>query len=165
MQSHRTIILTLGAALACATLQLAGCDKKAAAPASQPGGGASSGHSHADGHDHDHADSHSHGARTELGEQTVSGVSVRASRDGDFKPGGDAPIFVETAGAPAVNAVRFWIGAQDARGSVKARAEREGGGWHSHVQIPNPLPDGSKLWVEIEQEGGQKAVAGFELKR
>jgi hypothetical protein len=46
--------------------------------------------------------------------------------------------------------VRFWIGTQDAKGSIKAKAE--------------PMPAGSKLLVEVEDVKGARSIASFELK-
>ena len=65
-------------------------------------------------------------------------------------------------------AVRFWIGTEDAKGSVKAKADIENPAepnrWHTHAEIPNPLPAGCKLWVEIETDTGEKVVGSFDLK-
>jgi hypothetical protein len=62
--------------------------------------------------------------------------------------------------------VRFWIGLQDANGSVKAKIEdpKEPNRWHTHTEVPSPLPEGSKLWVEVEIEGGQKTAGSIDLK-
>lgn len=111
-----------------------------------------------------------HGAVIELGNATIGAFSVRASRDqGEIKPGGDAPIDVWlTGGTQKVMGVRFWIGTQDAKGSVKAKADiedpKEPNHWHTHGEVPNPLSPGNKLWVEIEAEGGQKTSGSFDLK-
>jgi hypothetical protein len=113
-----------------------------------------------------HDPDHDHGAVTLLGERTIGSFTVKASRDGDIKAGGDAAIDVWVSGGSSkVAAVRFWIGTEEAKGSVKAKAEIEGDHWHTHAEVPNPIPDGSKLWVEIEAEGGEKAAGSFELKR
>ncbi|MGE3509940.1 MAG: hypothetical protein AB7N65_13765, partial [Vicinamibacterales bacterium] len=109
----------------------------------------------------------------ELGTTKIGDLTVRASRDkGEIKDGGDAPIdvWVTTAdGKPAtVTAVRFWIGTEDAKGSVKAKADIENpqqpNHWHTHAEAPRPIPDGAKLWVEVEA-AGSKAVGSFDLKR
>lgn len=48
---------------------------------------------------------------------------------------------------------------------MKAKAELEHTtNWHTHAEVPNPLPAGAKLWVEIEAEGGAKYVVSFDLK-
>jgi|LauGreDrversion4_2_1035121.scaffolds.fasta_scaffold14780_2 hypothetical protein len=155
---------------------LIGCD--GGAKPQQPAGKAAAqdhGHDHAAGADHSHdaqapaaaeADhGHGHGATTQLGEQEVAGFTVRASRDGAIASVPDAPIDVWiTGGSGRVTAVRFWIGTQDAKGSVKAKAEIEKDNWHTHAELPSPMPAGSKLWVEFEVEGSAKQLVGFDLK-
>jgi hypothetical protein len=155
---------------AVAMLPLAGCEgDKSAAPA------AAHDHDHdhaAAGHDHAAAsqdpakpnEGHEHGTTTELGEQESGGFKVKASRDGSVKAGVDAAIDVWVNGGKAGNAVRFWIGTEDAKGSIKAKAEVEVDHWHTHAEVPNPLPAGSKLWVEVDGDGGAKAVVSFDLK-
>lgn len=121
-------------------------------------------HNPGDGHTHDD----DHGAMIDLGEQTVSGFTVRVSLDHEVHAGGDAPIDASiSGGAPTerVTVVRFWIGLQDAVGSVKAKAEIEKDHWHTHAEVPDPLPAGSRLWVEFETDGGGKHSVGFDLKR
>ena len=149
-------------------MSLVGCEKKPEAPSSskttpaatssqpaaKPEASAPAGH---------------HGAIIELGNATIGPFKVRASRDqGEIKAGGDAPIDVWLTGSSeAVTAVRFWIGTQDAKGSVKAKADiedpKEPNHWHTHTEVPNPLPQGSKLWVEIET-ASQKTSGSFDLK-
>lgn len=158
---------------------LVGCD--GGAKPQQPASKAAAqdhdhGHDHAAGADHAHdakapaaaaaaeAD-HGHGATTQLGEQQVAGFTVRASRDGAIAGVPDAPIDVWiTGGTGRVTAVRFWIGTQDAKGSVKAKAEIEKDNWHTHAELPSPMPAGSKLWVEFDAEGSAKQLVGFDLK-
>ena len=167
MQTVRTIVLFSGLSLSLLAMPLVGCEKKAEGPSKPTAGGAKDdGHNHKPGEKHDdHGDGHDHGATTQLGEQTAEGFTVKASRDGEIKAGDDAPIDVwVTGGTDKVATVRFWIGTQDAKGSVKAKAELEKDNWHTHVEIPNPIPQGGKLWVEIETEKAAKVVVGFDLK-
>jgi hypothetical protein len=126
----------------------------------------SAGSTHAAGASHD-------GEIVELGTTVIGEITVRASRDkGEIKPGGDAAfdVWLTTAdGKPAtVSAVRIWIGTRDAKGSIKAKAEIEDrqqpNRWHTHAEVPNPLPEGAKLWVEAEQADGKKSAGSFELK-
>jgi hypothetical protein len=162
---------------AVAMLPLAGCEgDKSAAPAAahdHDHDHAAADHDHAAaGHDHAAAsqdpakpnEGHEHGTTTELGEQESGGFKVKASRDGSVKAGVDAAIDVWVNGGKAGNAVRFWIGTEDAKGSIKAKAEVEVDHWHTHAEVPNPLPAGSKLWVEVDGDGGAKAVVSFDLK-
>jgi hypothetical protein len=139
---------------------------KPAAPAATAADGHDHDHDHGDGHDHaaEGMSGHSHGETTQLGEQEVGSFKVKASRDGDVKPGGDVPIDVWITGGPKIVSVRFWIGTEDAKGAIKAKAEIEVDNWHTHAEVPDPLPAGSKLWIEIEAEGGAKTVVGFDLK-
>jgi len=139
----------------------------------------------ADAHDHgsdgEHADhdepktsTAGHGgAIIPLGTSTIGSFNVMATRDeGSIVAGKDAPIDItvtSTAGSTVkAVAVRFWIGTEDAKGSVKAKSEVENPAepnrWHTHAEIPNPIPAGSKLWVEIETDNGETVTGSFELK-
>lgn len=157
----RPLVIVIASFYAVAMLPLASCGGPSSnAPA------ADHGHDHGAG-DHDHGagdHDHSHGVVIELGEAEAGGFKIKASRDGDVKAGGDAPIDVWVNGGKAGNAVRFWIGTEDAKGSIKARAEVEVDHWHTHVEVPDPMPAGTKLWVEIEGDVGAKAVVSFDLK-
>lgn len=173
MQTIRTIAVLSTVSLVALTGSLGGCEKKA-----DSGKAAAGDHSHDDGHDHGtadgskaggadagHGDDHDHGATTQLGEQSAGGFTIKASRAGDVVAGKEAVIDAwVTGGAAKVAAVRFWIGTEDAKGSVKAKAELEKDNWHTHAEIPSPMPAGSKLWVEVETDKGERTVVGFELK-
>ena len=173
MNTLRTIAIASFYSLA--MLPLASCGEGGSGTASSTAGKAEDhGHDHGDHDhaDHDHADhdhasegmsGHSHGETTELGEQELGGYKIKASRDGDVKAGGDVPIDVWVTGGAKIASVRFWIGTEDAKGSLKAKAELETDNWHTHAEVPDPLPADSKLWVEIEAEGGTKTLAGFAL--
>ncbi len=150
-------------------------EKKPAAPASSGTAGASAVDDHAHGPDGEHMDTGAgHGGPViQLGASTIGAFDVKATRDeGPIVAGKEAPIDVTVTPASGstarVEAVRFWIGTEDARGSVKAKADIENPAepnrWHTHAEIPNPLPEGARLWVEIETEGGERTVGSFELQ-
>lgn len=182
MPTVRTLALLSVMSFTAAAMPLGGCEKKVVPPTpAKPSSGTSTpakaddhDHKAGDGHNHDKpapkkdADSHNghdDGPTTELGEQNAGDFNVRASLDGEIAPGKDAAIDVwVTGGTAKVAAVRLWIGTQDGKGSVKAKAELEKDNWHTHAEIPSPLPKGSKLWIEIESDKGDKTVAGFDLK-
>jgi hypothetical protein len=170
MQPIRTFAMLSALSIVAIASSLGGCEKKseptkAATSGATTSGVSPSGAAAPKDHDHKDGDGHDHGPTTQLGEQIAGGFTIRASRDGEIVPGKDAPIDVwVTGGTAKVAAVRFWIGTQDAKGSMKAKAELEKDNWHTHAEIPNPLPAGSMLWVEVESDGGSKAAAGFELK-
>jgi hypothetical protein len=134
-------------------------------------------------HDHPHphadapkgapapSDAGGHGKPLPLGTATAGPFQLVATRDDvPFKAGGEAPIDVRittTDAAQKVSAVRFWIGAADAKGSVKAKADvedpKEPDRFHTHVEIPDPLPAGARLYVEIETSAGAKHVGSVGL--
>ena len=107
-----------------------------------------------------------HHNRIPLGETTVGGLKLIATMDAPIRAagGGDGAFdVVITGGKP--KAVRFWVGTQDAAGSVKARAEEETtDNWHTHVEVPDPLPASSKFWVEVEPSTGEMFVVSFDVK-
>ncbi len=171
-KSHSPTFLASSLIVASA-FAFAACEKKAPTTSTPPKSAATDdhGHSHDDGHSHDAAPSHAPGhggAVIALGEQAVGPFTIKATRDqGEIVAGKDAPIDVTvtpTGTAKAV-AVRFWVGTQDAKGSVKAKADiedpKDPNRWHTHAEIPNPIPEGSKIWVEIEDDAGAKHVVGF----
>ncbi len=146
-----------------ALLVAASCEKKSepAAPANSPPTAtapvSSAGHG---------------GPVIELGEGVFGPYAVRATRDQRaITPGGDAPVdmWIEPASedAPKVVAVRFWIGVEDASGSIKARASVENPNdpnrWHNHAEVPDPMPQDTKLWIEIEDAAGGITKASFDL--
>jgi hypothetical protein len=158
----------------CCALALAvfaGCERnESPAPAAKAGDHSHEGdHDHDHDHDHAHADGgemdkdHGHGETTQMGEQKAGAYTVKVSRDGDIKPGGDVPVDIWVDGGAKGKAVRFWFGTEDAKGSIKAKCEVEGDQWHTHGEVPDPLPEGSKLWIEIEGEDGTKTVVGFDI--
>mgnify|MGYP001174123003 CR=1 FL=1 len=162
MQTYRTFAMLSTMSIVALAAPLGGCEKKL-----EPSKPATSDTSTQKDHAHKDGDGHDHGATTQLGEQSAGGFTIKASRDGDITPGKDAAIdvWVTAAGGgdARVTAVRFWIGTQDAKGSVKAKAELEKDNWHTHAEIPSTMPAGSKLWVEVETDGGTKTVVGFNL--
>jgi hypothetical protein len=148
-------------ALTGVTLFAAGCGREStpqAQPTPAPAGGAAT-------------PSAGHNAPIALGSATAGPFTIDATRDqGKIEAGKDAPIDVRVKSTPPakITAVRFWIGHQSGQGSVKAKADIENPAepdrWHTHAEIPNPIPADAKLWVEIEPETGDKQVASFDLK-
>ena len=128
-------------------------------------------HVHADGHAHSHEGghggmAHSHGPAVELGEQASGALTVKATREGDVTPGGELPVDIwVTGGTARVNSVRFWVGIESGKGSVKAKAALETDNWHNHAEVPSPLPEGSKLWVSVDLSDGTKSLVSFDLKQ
>jgi hypothetical protein len=103
--------------------------------------------------------------RIPIGEKTVGNLKLVATMDEPVKPGGEGAFdVVITGGKP--KAVRFWVGTEDAKGSAKAKAEEETtDNWHTHAEVPDPLPAGSQFWVEVEPPAGDEFTASFDLKQ
>lgn len=53
-----------------------------------------------------------------------------------------------------VAAVRIWVGSEDASDAMVVKTEIENDYHHGHVEVPNPVPAGSLLWIEIEAPDG-----------
>src|SRR5688500_9499570 len=110
--------LIFAACLGVAALS-AGCnDDTGKGQPSTGGGGASSsgGGSGASSPATQHAESGEHN-HVPMGETSMSGLKLVATTDGPVKPGGEGAFDVAiTGGKP--KAVRFWVGTEDAKGSV-----------------------------------------------
>ncbi len=63
-------------------------------------------------------------------------------------------------------AVRLWVGTENAKGSVKAKAEAHAPGTYCvGVEVPDPIPAGAKLWLAIEAEDGTTAKESVVMAR
>jgi hypothetical protein len=115
----------------------------------QPGDGRDQAHQGA-GHQHPRAQ------RTALGEVKVGAYTfsvfqvteIEAGKEGDFDldfaPGQELPAIV-----------RAWIGAESGQGAMKVRFEKESATrLHGHPEVPDPIPAGGKLWIEVETPAG-----------
>lgn len=139
-------------------------------------------HDGKDGHDHskdakpattggggDKPKTGDHAGAVTLGETTVAGLKVTAKQDEPIKAGGEGAFDLIITGYPAgakPKAVRFWVGTESGEGSAKAKAdEQTPDNWHTHVEVPNPIPAGAKFWAEIEPAAGEKFKVSFDAKK
>lgn len=109
---------------------------------------------------------HDHGPVAALGEATVGAAKLTAKIGGVVKPGAEVHLeLILAPAAPAPAAVRAWIGTENARGSVKAKAGGDAakGVYDAHIDVPAPLPADSKLWVAVEASDGTVLKASFAL--
>ncbi len=151
--------------VAVALLTLGGCGGSASpaptpAPAPAPQAPADAPKASAEGHA-----GHSHGEEHALGAVTVNATTLTITQDGEIVAGKEASFDIAIAGTPTPVALRLWIGRQDAVGSVKSKAEREGDGFHAHVEAPSSLDAEAKLWIELEFEGSNKSAVSVALHR
>ena len=99
-----------------------------------------------------------HGERKPLGDLTIGTHTFALIQYGAIEAGKEASFDLEfPAGKALPGTVRAWVGVESGQGSMKARLAKEGDRTvHGHVQVPKPIPEGSKVWIEIE-EGGAPA--------
>ncbi|MBA3846449.1 MAG: hypothetical protein H0X45_07380 [Planctomycetes bacterium] len=120
------------------------------------------------GHHHEEGEGHDHGDEVALGTKKLGEWQVTANRIGAWEAGKDGAGTVDLVPAkPAAKSVRVWIGDEEGRAAVKAKGEPESahpGGWHTHISVPDPIPEGAKLWVVIETEAGEKLKDSFPLE-
>lgn len=86
-----------------------------------------------------------------IGDLTV-GAHTFTVKAAAVDAGKEVPIDLEfAAGKQLPGTVRAWIGVETGIGSMKAKLTKEGDrALHNHLLAPKPLPDGSRIWVEIE---------------
>ncbi len=165
----------ISAAFVASIAILPACEKKESATVPAASMNTDTDHGHAHDSDGEHmASTAGHGGNIiQLGTLKIGPFDAKATRDeGLIAAGKDAPIDVTVTPAAGSDAkavaVRFWIGTEDGKGSVRAKADIENPAepnrWHTHTEIPSPIPTGSKLWVEIEDDKGGTSVGSFDLK-
>ena len=147
--------------LVCAALVVGGC--KEDKPADKQGGNAPSATGAAGG-----GTQKDHPNQITLGETTSNGLKFKAMQDEPIKAGGEGAFDLLITGYPAgakPKAVRFWVGVESGQGSAKAKAQEESpDNWHTHVEVPNPLPAGSKFWAQVDPASGAAFKVSFDLK-
>ncbi len=107
------------------------------------------------GHDHDHATTAP--TTQSLGTLTIDGFEMEVIQDGQVVAGKEATFEIKIKGDKEPRAVRVWIGIESARGSRKGKAHKHDDKMEVHADVPDPMPEGSKLWIEVEQEDKKTA--------
>jgi hypothetical protein len=133
------------------------------------------GHDHAEDSDDDgtvaHADGeavgHDHGGEAHpLGTAAAGPYSVGVTQIGGVSPGADELVFeIVVSGAVTPAVVRAVVRSPDGAESLKVKADKTGdGSYDAHVgELPETLPAGSQIVVEIAGPDGSKATASFDL--
>jgi hypothetical protein len=125
-------------------------------------------HTPGDGHGKEagHVDDHGgggHGAMVSLGSIQLGGVAVDVELEGALEPGNELGVEISFAkDKPLVGTVRAWVGVESANGSMKGKLVKEGDtALHGHLEVPKSLPEGSKIWFEVDGASAGKASIGF----
>ena len=121
------------------------------------------------GHNHAAEGAHAHGKAEAVGAVDISVYKVAVSASGAIAAGKEWHVELRlNPDQPAPKAIRVWVGTENGRGSVKAKAEAEKdakGEYGAHVEVPNPIPADSKLWISIEPDNGQTAKGSVALPK
>jgi hypothetical protein len=160
---------TLLAATLAGVLTLNGCTKEPSQPSTAPQAGD---HGHEDGEhaDHNHAgedhDAHmedDHADAFSLGTVRAGDLEIELSQGhGEIAPGKELHLTVKLPYSDAgATVVRAWLGTEDRYASVVAKAEYAPAhdDYDVHALAPEPLPENTMWWVEIERPDGTKLLA------
>jgi hypothetical protein len=113
---------------------------------------------------HDHA-AHAHGKAMAIGTVTPGAYTAAIAATGAPAAGQTWHVELRLDPGPAApRAIRLWVGAENGRGSVKAKAEADAAGEYSaHLEVPSPLAVDSRLWIALETADGQAAKGSLAL--
>jgi major membrane immunogen (membrane-anchored lipoprotein) len=103
-----------------------------------------------------------HGERHEVGEAKIGDSTVTVAFFGEIKAGAEAVLDIEVEGGE-VDALRAWVGDESGTGSLKSKLDGKDGDYHGHIDTPDPIAEGSAIWVEIEDASGKLSAASFKL--
>ncbi len=100
----------------------------------------------------DHADD-AHGEQKPLGSLTIGTHTFAVIQSGAIEAGKEGYLDLEfPSGKSLPGIVRAWVGVESGMGSMKGKLGKEGDRTlHGHVLVPKPIPEGSKIWIEIEE--------------
>ncbi len=104
--------------------------------------------------------------KADLGTTTIGTLKIeKITQEGAVKAGAEGAFdIIIGEGATPPKAMRAWIGVASAEGSVKTKLESEPDRhYHSHVEVPKTLPEGSMYWLEVEPETGPAAKTSFKF--
>ena len=148
----RTLTITTAA---CAFM-LTGCDNSSHTH--------SNGSSTAEANNDDSGHSHGHGGIThDLGVVVIEGSELLVSMSGSVEPNSQLHVDVTHAGGPIPVEIRLWVGVKSGEGSLKSKADGNGGHWHGHVECPKSIDSDTKLWIEAESTDGTRTAKALPL--
>jgi hypothetical protein len=85
-------------------------------------------------------------------------MTVAVTQVGHVEAGKAATFEIVVAGGKP-KAVRAWVGVESAEGSVKVKAKETEKFFDADLEVPKPLPEKSKFWVELETAAGKTKVS------
>lgn len=104
-----------------------------------------------------------HGTRYPLAEIKLEEFdrTVKITQLGEVEAGTEGAVEVEfDSSRERISTIRAWVGIESGVGSMKGKMEIEGDNkMHGHVEIPDPIPADSKLWMEIELDGKTQTIS------
>ena len=85
-----------------------------------------------------------------LGAVKIGDYEVEAFQEGKVIAGKEATFQLKLKGPGEPDAIRVWIGIESGRGSAKGKAHKHGDTIEVHCDVPEIIPAGAKLWIELE---------------
>ena len=130
------------------------------------------GHPHAEGADEDQGAGHEEGDGHDEGDHEHDEVSLGTARIGELdvelaqghgvvKAGAEGHLVVKLPYSDQGSTiVRAWLGTEDRFASVvgKGTYAASHDDYDVHAMAPDPLPEGTQWWIEIETPDGTKVV-------
>ena len=103
---------------------------------------------------------HAQGEKHKLGRKQIGNYTVSVIIVGEVEAGKHVDFDIKLIDAKSdPKALRVWVGTENASGSKKAEGKKGAVTYTGEVDVPNPLPQGSKLWVELETDDGLKRAS------
>ena len=103
----------------------------------------------------------------ELGKFAIDGIMVEAAQGhGAVEAGKEGHLVIKLPYKDqGATVVRAWIGTEDRTLSSVGKGEYAASheDYDIHAVAPDPLPDGTKWWLEIEKPDGTKTVGSFPI--
>ena len=111
-------------------------------------------------HEHEHEE-------IDLGSFDISGIKVEAAQGhGNVEAGKESHLVIKLPYKDnGETTVRAWIGTEDRTLSAVGKGDYAAShdDYDIHAVAPDPLPEGSKWWLEIEKPDGTKSVGSLPL--
>lgn len=171
-RTTKTYKTTLLFPAACSLMILAGCET----PEETAGNGAGDAHATheegEDGHAHEdgegHGDSHEHEHdEVDLGLHEVGDMSIKAAQGhGSVEAGKESHLIIQLPDPDdGATVVRAWLGTDDRTLSAvgKGQYAPSHDDYDIHAVAPDPLPEDTAWWIEIEKPDGSVTVGSIPI--